>query len=185
MEHQIHLFVKLKIPDVTAITARNTLQRRLGYGEILRDLEREDYWAITVEVPDAAAAEQLGTELAERTNVFVNPNKHTYRLTVGQARPEGAPPREAEPGQAGPETVRVLTGFLGDATARLTQDALQTRLGYGDTIVNVERGTLWNLTLRADNPEQARQIAEEITVTRGGQQGLLINPHSQWWRFLE
>jgi phosphoribosylformylglycinamidine (FGAM) synthase PurS component len=205
MQYQIELFVKLKIPDVTASTARNTLQRRLGYADVLRDLQREDYWDLTVEAESEDAARALGVELAERTNVFVNPNKHTYRLNVrcpqeskerevgGVRNADGghdlttSPPHHLtvpplSPGE--PVPVRVLTGFLGDASASLTQDALQGRLGYGQVIQGVERGTLWTLTLNADSPDQARQWAEEMVVTRGGQEGLLVNPHSQWWRWM-
>lgn len=188
MRYQIELIVKLKIPDVTAITARNTLQRRLGYADVLRDLRREDYWALTVQVDSEAAARDLGIELAERTNVFVNPNKHTYRLNVRR-------PLEAEdsghqvsslglPPSGEPISVQVLTGFMGDASASLTQEALQGRLGYGQMVQEVERGTLWTLILNTNNTVHARQWAEEMVVTRGGQRGLLVNPHSQWWRWM-
>jgi|YNPNPStandDraft_1061719.scaffolds.fasta_scaffold23841_2 phosphoribosylformylglycinamidine (FGAM) synthase PurS component len=186
MHYQIELTVKLKIPDVTAITARNTLQRRLGYAHVLRDLQREDYWALTVQAEDEAQAWELGTELAERTNVFVNPNKHTYRLNVRPLQPggdlEGGVPPSLTPQE--PLSVRVLTGFLGDASASLTQEALQGRLGYGQVIQAVERGTLWTLILNTADPVQARQWAEEMVVTRGVRQGLLVNPHSQWWRWM-
>jgi phosphoribosylformylglycinamidine (FGAM) synthase PurS component len=185
MQYQIELFVKLKIPDVTAGTARNTLQRRLGYADVLRDLQREDYWALTVEAESEDAARAFGVELAERTNVFVNPNKHTYRLNVRSSQESEEREVSSSPLPSGePIPVRVLTGFLGDASASLTQDALQGRLGYGQVIQGVERGTLWTLTLNADTPDQARQWAEEMVVTRGGQEGLLVNPHSQWWRWM-
>ena len=188
MRYQIELTVKLKIPDVTAVTARNTLQRRLGYGEVLRDLQREDYWALTVQADSEAAARDLGIALAERTNVFVNPNKHTYQLNVRRTPEIEAPGSPGSPPLAGSSSgltsVRVLTGFLGDASASMTQEALQGRLGYGQVVQAVERGTLWTLTLNTANAPQARQWAEEMVVTRGGQQGLLVNPHSQWWRWM-
>ena len=41
--HQIELLVRLKIPDVTALTTINVLRRRMGYAEILDKLDRADY----------------------------------------------------------------------------------------------------------------------------------------------
>ena len=41
---EIELLVTLKIPDVTALTAANTLRRRLGFAERLVGLSRADYY---------------------------------------------------------------------------------------------------------------------------------------------
>ncbi|HIE50614.1 MAG TPA: hypothetical protein EYP85_02550 [Armatimonadetes bacterium] len=198
MRYEINLRVRLKIPDVTAITARQTLQRRLGYAEVLLALQREDDWRLTVEVPDEAAAQALGVELAEGTNLFVNPNKHTYicRVSRGHSGPEkedslplslakAESPVSPPGGEGAIFKVAVLTGFYEDASASLTLEALRNRLGYGDPVVEVERGTRWTFTLRADTPEEARRLVEEMVVTRGAHRGLLINPHSQWWRWVD
>ena len=80
-------------------------------------------------------------------------------------------------------TVGVLTGFDGDASADLTAQALRGRLGYGDRVGQVERGILWTFFLREADPAKAQALAEAMTVTRGREQGLLVNPHSMWWRW--
>jgi phosphoribosylformylglycinamidine (FGAM) synthase PurS component len=180
--YDIELFVRLKIPDVVAITARTTLQRRMGYGETLKALRREDFWKITVEASSLAAAKRLAVELAEKTSVFVNPNKHAYSFEVRQA---GAHDRSKAPtSRDGLWDVRVLVTADDDAEASLTLDTLQNRLGYGDAVRNVERGTLWTLTLAAESADAARGIAEDITVTRRVDAGLLANPHFQGYEIL-
>ncbi|MCC7495392.1 MAG: hypothetical protein IT204_23785 [Fimbriimonadaceae bacterium] len=175
MSADIELTVALKIPDVTAVTARRTLQGRLGYGEQLADLRRADWWRLTV-APAGDAALALGQELAERTNVFVNPTKHVYRCAQRAAAP-AAP--------AGCTAVGVLTGFLDEATADLTLQALRGRLGYGDRVLAVQRGTLWTFHLRTTDLAAARDLAAAMTVSRDRATGLLVNPHSQWWRWLD
>lgn len=173
MSVTVELVVSLKIPDVTAVTARRALQRRMGYGDVLADLKRADWWRLEILTEDPAAALELGRELAEQTNVFVNPNKHVYEC-VARVVPPPTPP--------GATAVSVLTGFEGEASADLVAQALRGRLGYGDRIGQVERGTLWTFILREPDPARAVALAEAMTVSTSREQGLLVNPHSQWWR---
>ena len=51
----VELVVRLKIPDVTALTAANAIRRRLGYADRLLELQRADYYRLELDVPDAAA----------------------------------------------------------------------------------------------------------------------------------
>lgn len=183
----IELLVKLKVPDVIAITAKNSLQRRMGYSEILKDLQREDYWKIKVEIEGGFTSlsekekklESLARELAEKSNIFVNPNKHIYRYIISGKKEE-----KDEDIKVGEYKVRVLAGFLEDSTASLVQDELKNRLGYKQ-IIGVERGTLWTMTLRGEDLNSAQKIAEEITKTSTRTKGLLINPHFQWYRIIK
>lgn len=183
MIYDLKLLVKLKIPDVTAVTAKNTLQRRMGYKDILRDLRREDYWKIKVEAKNEKEVRRLGVELAEKANIFVNPNKHTYRLEVGGQRSEDRrqkqDARRQRLGEDKLYPVRVLVSYLEDGTAHLICDTLQNRLRYGKRILEVQRGTIWTLIIRAENKRVARQIAQEITLTKDRKKGLLVNPHFQ------
>ncbi len=175
MSIDIELVVSLKIPDVVAVTARQTLRRRLGHDELV-DLTRADWWRLSLNVADEAAALALGRELAEATNLFVNPNKHRYEVGLTTPLPE---PRD------GVTAVAVLTGFRDDATASLAAQALHGRLGYGDRVAAVELGTLWVFQLAVDDTERARELAEAMTVTRSRTAGLLVNPHSMWWRWAD
>jgi phosphoribosylformylglycinamidine (FGAM) synthase PurS component len=175
MKHAVELLVTLKIPDVTAATARQALQRRLGYAALLADLRRADWWRIEVEADSAQAALALGQELAERTNLFVNPNKHRYTCQTAWT---------PEPAGDGQTTVGVVTGFHDDASSELTAHALQGRLGYGGRVLSLDHGTCWSLVLNEPDPAKAVALAEAMAVSRTRSDGLLANPHSQWWRIV-
>lgn len=176
MSESVELLVALKIPDVTAVTARQALQRRMGYGQVLADLRRADWWRLELDVPGPAAALALGRELAEQTNCFVNPNKHVYECVARVTPP---------PAGDGARAVCVLTGFRDEALAELTAQALRGRLGYGERIAGLEHGTLWTLTLNEPDAARARELAERMTLSDRRDSGLLANPHSMWWRLVE
>lgn len=173
----IELLVKLKIPDVTVLTAGGALRRRMGYGEVLKDLQRADYYALHLQVEGPDEARILATELAENTNLFVNPNKHSYELRCPGERGESA--RED-----GVWPVEVLVTDVEGAQAHDIRRALHERLGYAEQVSGVEQGTLWTLKLAARTVATAHQIAEEMVVTRARDQGLLVNPHFQAWEIL-
>ncbi len=82
----IELLVSLKIPDVTALTAASSIRRRLGYNEVLKELRRSDYYSLDLNTTDPQVANELAHELAEKTNLFVNPNKHSYEVRSAQDR---------------------------------------------------------------------------------------------------
>ena len=167
----VELLVTLKIPDVTALTAAGALRRRMGYADTLRSLTRADYYRLELASPTVEAAALLVTELAEKTNVFVNPNKHVYDVLTGEAAAAASP--------EGLHSVRVLVTDPADGSAEGALAALQGRLGYGESVRGLLKGVLWTLTIAANSPEAAREVAQEIAVTRAREHGLLMNPHFQ------
>ncbi len=173
----IELLVKLKIPDVTALTAASALRRRMGYAEVLHDLQRADYYALHLQVDSQQTALALAEELADKTNLFVNPNKHTYELRIAGQR--GAPVPED-----GVWPVEVLVTDAEGAEAEDIQQALHERLGYVEQVQSVAQGTLWIMKLSAPDAEAATQLAQQITITQARAEGLLINPHFQDWKIL-
>ncbi len=173
----IELRVKLKTADTVALTAKNTLQRDLGYESVLMDLQREERWVIQAEAENVQAAEEFGKELATVTKIFVNPNKHTYALRVSES--ESAKPSPQERGERESYELRVIISYRQDEQAVSARDTLRNTYGFGDKIKDVGRSMLWELVLNAENPDSARKIAEEITLTSGMDRGLLANPHSQ------
>jgi len=172
MRVDVELRVRLKIPDVTALTARSALQRRLGHAETLLDLERADYWRLSLEAADEQAALGLAKQLAEKTNLFVNPNKHTYSLWSATAA-------EGGPSSGPPFRINVLVTSPEDSQGEAACAALRGRLGYGDRVLDVASGVLWTLTINADDLAQAEHLAREMTVTERIDRGLLVNPHYQ------
>jgi len=174
----VELLVSLKIPDVTALTAASSIRRRLGYDEVLKELRRSDYYSLDLNTIDPQAANGLAHELAKKTNLFVNPNKHSYEVRSPQQH-TGGPIQ-----QDGLWRVEVLVTDAEGAEADDIQQALTQRLGYGEQVAAVRRGILWVLLLAADSTEEARRIAEEITVTTARDRGMLVNPHFQAWEIL-
>lgn len=169
--YEVELLVKLKIPDVTALTAAGALRRRMGYESTLASLQRADYYRLGLEAPDAAAAHALAVELAEKTNLFVNPNKHVYELREGGHAPEAV--------RDGRHVVQVLVTDPHDGSAEGALAALQGRLGYGGRVQSLLKGTLWTLELVCDSREAALELARDIAITRARDRGLLMNPHFQ------
>lgn len=168
----VELYVELKIPDVTALTAAGTLRRRLGYEETLAELKRGDYYRISLDVDTQQEALDTVAEMAENTNIFVNPNKHRYTVYAGRHNSVTVP-------ESGQSAVSVLVIDPAGGSGRAIAEALQDRLGYGDVVREVVAGTLWTLVLEAEDEEEARRVAEEIAVTKSRSKGLLMNPHYQ------
>ena len=169
--YKVELLVKLKIPDVTALTAANTLRRRLGYADILERLDRADYYLFEVEAESEEQACAIVREIAERTTLFVNPNKHSFQVHLQAERQEIPRTNDAY-------EVRCLVREL-DYDAALDILGQLSHTQWGEKIRGLQTGTLWILHLRASTAEAAKKVAEEIAVTRSRGQGLLVNPHYQ------
>jgi phosphoribosylformylglycinamidine (FGAM) synthase PurS component len=165
---EVALLVRLKIPDVTALTAANALRRSLGYAQ-LKELKRADYYRLTLFVDTPEQAVALAQELAEKTNLFVNPNKHVYEVLTG----------EQASALATGERVHVLVTDPHDGSAEGMLAALQGRLGYGDKVSGLTRGLLWTMLIEGVEREAARVLAAEMAETKSLEAGLLVNPHFQ------
>ncbi|MCP4231439.1 MAG: phosphoribosylformylglycinamidine synthase subunit PurS, partial [bacterium] len=87
-QFEIEVFVKLRVPDRVALTAQQALER-MGYGDRLTGLCREDYYQLLVEAKDEAEALTAVNSVVEDTPIFANPNKHTVRIEPKQ-RPRSA-----------------------------------------------------------------------------------------------
>jgi hypothetical protein len=174
--YHIELLVRLKTADTVALTAKNTLQRDMGYESVLLDVRREERWIIQVQAEDLQTAEKFGREFAA-TRIFVNPNKQTCALKVaesGQAKLSAQKQDEEEPYEVG-----VIVSYYRDGKAVSARDALRHTYGYGGRIGDVERGVLWKLLLNAQSLDSARKTAEDIALTSSMNSGLLANFHSQ------
>ncbi len=150
----------LKVPDPTALTAKDTLQRLLGFADVLRDVERSEVFAFRWE--GSAPARAVLERLARDTNLLQNPNKHFFEIAVGA---ETLHPRG---------NVWVLTHEAG--TGAEMGSVLARRRLVGGEPPQVARGVLWELTGPAD-PGRLSRMAAEIAETRQRRAGLLANPH--------
>ena len=164
----VGILVRLKIPDVTALTAANALRRSMGYSQ-LKELRRADYYRLELAVDTQEQALELARELAEKTNLFVNPNKHVYELWTSR---EEAPPDKGT-------LAHVLVTDPHDGSAEGMLSALQGRLGYGGKVTGLTKGLLWTMVLDTDDSEEAKRLASEMAETKSLDKGLLANPHFQ------
>ena len=158
----INLRVWLKIPDAEAATVKNTLARRMGYGDILADVKKERLFSIEVDSGDVQSdVQELARAFAKE---LVNENKESHKVLIDSL--------EFEEGYV---PVKVAL-HIEDGEAISTRERLRSRLGY-QNVVDVKKATIWKLYFRTLKPEAeiaAREVAEK----------LLINPHKDSFEVL-
>ena len=152
----------LKVMDPSALTARETLQRALGYGRRVREVARSE--VLVFRWSENADAPAVLRKLAENTNLLQNPNKHRYEIATGD---EPLDPRG---------NVWILVSTPG-AGAGMEATLARHHL-VGGAIPQVRRGELWELDLDEEG-EELKNLAEEIAITRERKKGLLANRHVQ------
>ena len=158
MSQMINLRVWLKIPDAEAATVKNTLVRRLGFGNVLEDVKKERLFSIEV---DSGDPEELARSFARE---LVNENKESHKVLIDTL--------EFEEGYV---PVKVAL-HIEDGEAISTRERLRSRLGF-QNVVDVKKATVWKLYFNSLRPEAemyAREIAEK----------LLINPHKDTYEIL-
>lgn len=153
---RINLRVWLSIPDAEAATVKNTLVRRMGFGDVLADVKKERLFSIDV---DSGDPQELARAFARE---LVNENKESHKVLIDTLRFEGA-------------YVPVKVALhIEDGEAISTRDLLRNRLGFKN-VKAVEKATIWKLYLKGENRERvAKEIAER----------LLINPHKDSYEIL-
>jgi len=158
----INLRVWLKIPDAEAATVKNTLARRMGYGDILADVKKERLFSIEDVQSDVQSdVQELARAFAKE---LVNENKESHKVLIDSL--------EFEEGYV---PVKVAL-HIEDGEAISTRERLRSRLGY-QNVVDVKKATIWKLYFRTLKPEAeiaAREVAER----------LLINPHKDSFEVL-
>ena len=154
----INLRVWLKIPDAEAATVKNTMARRLGFGNVLEDVKKERLFSIEI---DSGDPEEMARRFAKE---LVNENKESHKVLIDTL--------EFEEGYV---PVKVAL-HIEDGEAISTRERLRNRLGFKN-VVDVKKATVWKLYFSLLRPEaemNAREIAEK----------LLINPHKDTYEIL-
>ncbi|MEM3400299.1 MAG: hypothetical protein QXP42_05700 [Candidatus Micrarchaeia archaeon] len=168
----VGIYVKLKIPDVVAETAFNTLVRRMGYADLLDALDREDYWLISLECANSDEARRTAEEIVMKCGAIYNKNKHTYRIALAGET-------------LGDKSIDVLVWSKGeDGLAAYVKSTLVNTLGFKN-VLDVKAGVLWKIYFKNSVSGDARkELAERIAVTKSRKEGLFVNPHSQDYKVL-
>ena len=158
----------LKVVDPTAITARETLQRALAYGRAMEAVHRSEVLLLQWGGKGSRGPVEA---LANKTNLFYNPNKHFVEFAQGS--------EQLSP----PGNVWVLVATPGDGASLAATVKRRSLLQFPIDLAC--RGTLWALTIDADESAR-RKMAEEIATTEARHRGLLGNPHFQFTKvFME
>jgi phosphoribosylformylglycinamidine (FGAM) synthase PurS component len=124
----VELFVTLKVPDTTAITALQTLQK-LGFK--IKELKRANYYKFTIKTDASKFKEDI-----KKVDIIVNANKHSCSFSMKKINGSS-----------------VLVKDSGDSGASLLS-TLEHRLGIKG-ISSIEKGTLWGMDAPKSVAEKA------------------------------
>ena len=130
----VEMIVSLKVPDNTAITALQTLQK-IGFNKI-KDVKREDYYKFLIEGNEEKFKDKIC-----KVDILVNANKHSYNFSIKKDN-----------------TVKILVKNINDNESGILS-TLKNRLGFKN-IKKIEKAILWKLSIDADEKE-ARRIADK------------------------
>jgi hypothetical protein len=163
------LTTRLKVADPTALTALSTLRTRLGFGERLRNVTREEFHLFETTL-DREGARRLVDGLVRRTNLFLNPNKHFHRLVVeGDAAPS-------------PEILRGPGAYLLVWTEGDGEDLLESmRRHVGvEQVTSLSRGWIWRLEGAPNaTPAEMLDLVSRAGVLTSRTSGFLVHPAYQ------
>jgi hypothetical protein len=174
--------------DLHAATARRVMQQRLTGGDQLADLRRCEFHVFGGAIPAAPEpAPTLASLLG--TARYYNPNKHRYghfelesgfRWDQGSGGPlpAGWPGRPLASDASAPSAALLDELLGGGAPADHTAvDVAAWLRGQEGGLLS---GTLWRLIIRGVGA-QALTTGLTLAVARGGHDGLLVNPHLEYW----
>ena len=133
----VELFVGLKIPDNTAITALHAIER-MGYK--IGKLKRENYYNFEIDGDENSFSLKIG-----KVDILVNANKNKYSTAL--AREEGAH--------------HVLVKDSDDKCEGLIKSL--HKLGFPE-IKSMQRGVLW--AIYSDSSDTSKEIAEKLLYNR-------------------
>ena len=152
----VEMIISLKVPDNTAITTLQTLQK-IGFNKI-KDVKRADYYKFLIKGDEEKFKEKIS-----KVDILVNVNKHFVAFEIKKNASQKA-------------CIFFVTvkNVNDDGSGILS--ILKNRLGF-KSIKNVEKAVLWNLVIDADE-KSARQIAEKASKE------LLVNENYQEFEIL-
>jgi len=134
MPKTIEMIVSLKVPDTTAITALQTLQK-LGF-EKIKEVIRADYYKFSIDGDEEKFKNKIS-----KVDILVNANKHSFDFSIKKD-----------------DTTKILVKNINEDGSVLLS-TLKNRLGFDNT-KKVEKAVLWSLSIESDETE-ARKIAEK------------------------
>ena len=130
----IELVVSLKMPDTTAITALQALQK-LGFKKI-KNVKRYFYYKFAIDGNEEDFKNKIS-----KADILVNANKHSFDFEIKKD-----------------DYVKIMVKNTDDEGSGILS-TLKNRLGFG-SIKKIESGVIYGLQIDADAKE-SRKIAEK------------------------
>lgn len=164
--NDVLLTTRLKVADPTALTALATLRDRLGLADRLKGLSREEVFLFSMS-PSTPKPAELVEQLARQTNLFLNPNKHAFRITTGEA---------AQRVTSSDSQAWLLVWARGEGEA--LEASVHRHLGLA-AIESIRKGWLWTMTPEPGIDPPAFQVAARgAAIGDGRRRGFLVQ--SAW-----
>lgn len=141
MPKTVEMIVSLKVPDTTAITALQTLQK-IGFNKI-KNVKREDYYKFSIE----GDTEKFKDKIC-KVDILVNANKHLYGFSI----PKG-------------ENTKILVKNINGSGSNILS-TLKKNLGFKN-IKKIEKAILWSLIIDPGEKEASKiadMAAKELLV---------------------
>ncbi len=147
----IEMIVSLKVPDTTAITALQTLNK-IGFTKI-KEVNRADYYKFLVD----GDAEKFKDKIS-KVDILVNANKHLCKFEIQKEK-----------------AVKILVKNINNDCSGILS-TLNNRLGFKN-INKVEKAILWSITVDT-NEKEARKIAQnaakELLINENYQEFVIL-----------
>jgi hypothetical protein len=166
------LLTRLKITDLTALTALEAGQRMLSPGENLDRVVREELYLFEPKPGADPAAFEVHLQTAvESSNFFVNPNKERFHFLVSKERGTNwSPPAGA-------------WGIVARPREDTRDEGLYARLSREHPLPGlaaIRRARVWWLWTRgAGRDAGITALYDRLGPLVGPARGLLVNPHAE------
>lgn len=168
----IHVFISLKITDNTARSALYALHQRMGMPHISQ-LKRWDVWELELD-GGQDAAENCVRDWVENTALFMNPNKHHYKIhTVDCPILDAAQPPEFRH-----STGSIFVYDREDGHGEAVMHTLQSMLKPPLSLKRLLHGVWWDITVNQSNVN-LKNTLDSLALTTHRTSGLFANPHYQ------
>jgi hypothetical protein len=166
------LLTRLKITDLTALTALEAGQRMLPTGHVLERVVREELYLFEPEPgADPESFEAKLHDAIETSNFFVNPNKERFRFLASKERGDRWTPPEG------------AWGIVARPRGDTRDEGLRARLLREHPLPGlaaIRRARVWWLWTRGPGGDAASETAyERLGPLVGPSRGLLVNPHGE------
>jgi len=190
MKIPVQLWVRLKVIDLVAQTARITLAEKLNFADRLRGMTHYWYWGMEAEGADAKGICDEIDRVIRLDSAFTNQNKHLYRLEAGEGLRCGDLSLEKD-FDVSSNAAASLDIFAFDCLVRERrpdremgfEERLNARL-RGVGVSRMKYGEVWRLLVSAPSRENALADVERMLVSRARREGLLLNPHYQVYEII-